>query len=266
MPQRGVLVNCGNYPDGRKSPPRRARRQSASNIGCPDVNFTRSNTPFVPARTNRNLPSNTKSGTLSANAVGVLHHKLVSDRRVEVLSGWFARLLPPGAQRVLDVGCGDGLISAVLQQKRPEIAIEGIDVLPRIQTHIPVVSFDGSRFPFPNASFDVVLFSDVLHHTLDPIVLLREACRTATQHILIKDHFRDGMAAQARLRFMDWVGNARFGVSLPYNYWSQEQWRASWKAVSLKPEHLVTRLDLYPKPADWIFGAKLHFIGLLSRV
>ncbi|MCU1302655.1 MAG: methyltransferase type 11 [Candidatus Sulfotelmatobacter sp.] len=166
---------------------------------------------------------------------------------------------------MLDVGCGDGLISALLQQKRPDISVQGIDVLPRHYTHIPVEIFDGSVFPFANDSFDVVLFSDVLHHTPDATVLLREARRTAKQHVLIKDHYREGIAANARLRFMDWVGNARFGVALPYNYWTRHQWHAAWQQIGLQPGQMVTKLGLYPKPADWIFGAQLHFIALLQR-
>jgi SAM-dependent methyltransferase len=167
--------------------------------------------------------------------------------------------------RVLDVGCGDGLISALLQQKRSDIAVQGIDVLPRAQTHIPVEMFDGSRFPFASASFDAVLFSDVLHHTVDPAILLQEARRVARQHVLIKDHYREGLAANTRLRFMDWVGNARFGVALPYNYWTRQQWYAAWERIGLQPVQLVTKLGLYPKPADWVFGAQLHFIALLRR-
>jgi SAM-dependent methyltransferase len=209
------------------------------------------------------MASNTKSDTLSTS-VGVLHNKLVSSRRVAVLANWFAKLLPSGV-RVLDVGCGDGTISALLQQKRPDISVQGIDVLPRAQTHIPVEIFDGSSFPFASASFDVVLFSDVLHHTADATILLREAWRTAKQHLLIKDHFREGLAANARLRFMDWVGNARFGVALPYNYWTRQQWNTAWRQVGLQPEQLVTDLSLYPMPADWVFGAQLHFIALLRR-
>lgn len=216
-----------------------------------------------PATINYQMASNTKSDTLSTS-VGVLHNKLVSSRRVAVLANWFAKLLPSGV-RVLDVGCGDGTISALLQQKRPDISVQGIDVLPRAQTHIPVEIFDGSSFPFASASFDVVLFSDVLHHTADATILLREAWRTAKQHLLIKDHFREGLAANARLRFMDWVGNARFGVALPYNYWTRQQWNTAWRQVGLQPEQLVTDLSLYPMPADWVFGAQLHFIALLRR-
>jgi SAM-dependent methyltransferase len=198
------------------------------------------------------------------SAIGVLHEKLVFNRRVEILAGWFAQLAPPSA-RILDVGCGDGLISAVLQSRRPDLALRGIDVLPRNHTHIPVEIFDGSRIPFDDGSFDVVLFSDVLHHTPDPAVLLREARRVAAHCVLIKDHNRNGLAAGARLRFMDWVGNARFGVALPYNYWTERQWRTAWKEIGLTPDQLITNVGLYPPPANWIFGARLHFIARLTK-
>jgi len=198
------------------------------------------------------------------SAIGVLHENLVFNRRVEILAGWFAQLAPPGA-RVLDVGCGDGLISAVLQSRRPDLTLRGIDVLPRKHTHIPVEIFDGSRIPFDDQSFDVVLFSDVLHHTPDPAILLHEARRVAAHCILIKDHNRNGLAAGARLRFMDWVGNARFGVALPYNYWTDRQWQDSWREIGLHPERLVTDLGLYPLPANWIFGASLHFVARLTK-
>jgi SAM-dependent methyltransferase len=198
-----------------------------------------------------------------AGAIGFLHGRLVANRRIDVLTRWFAEMLPPCAS-VLDVGCGDGAISAVLQTKRPDVRIRGIDVLPRAQTYIPVELFDGVRFPFENASFDVVLFSDVLHHTEDAVDLLREAKRVAARNVLIKDHYRKGLAAGLRLRFMDWVGNARYGVALPYNYWTEAQWEAAWRKLDLVPVQVVGRLALYRIPADWVFGARLHFIALLK--
>lgn len=198
-----------------------------------------------------------------ARYAGILHDKLVFDRRVRVLSDWFAQLTPKDA-RVLDVGCGSGLIAALLSSKRPDIEIQGVDVLARGHSHIPVQIFDGVRLPFQDKSFDVVLFSDVLHHTPDPLALQREARRVANQFVLIKDHYRKGLAAATRLRFMDWVGNARFGVSLPYNYWTEEQWHDGWREIGLRRERLITRLGLYPVTADWLFGAQLHFITMLA--
>jgi SAM-dependent methyltransferase len=211
------------------------------------------------------LQPNRKSDLLPSITIGDAHQKLVSGRRVEVLSNWFAQLLPAGV-RLLDVGCGDGFVSSVLQSKRPDISVRGIDVLPREHTHIPVEIFDGHQFPFPDGAFDVVLFSDVLHHTDEPAILLKEARRVASRHVLLKDHYRKGIAAHTRLRFMDWVGNARFGVALPFNYWREEQWQGAWREIGLQPRQLITRLGLYPRPADWVFGASLHFIALLDRV
>jgi SAM-dependent methyltransferase len=202
--------------------------------------------------------------TFASNAAGTLHEKLVFNRRVGVLAVWFAKLIPEGAT-VLDVGCGDGLVAAVLQSKRPDIEVQGIDVLPRDKTHMRVSMFDGTNIPFPDASFDVVMFSDVLHHTEDPTILQLQARRVSKRNILIKDHFRKGIAANARLRFMDWVGNSRFGVALPYNYWSDAQWQSAWQLIGLRPEQLITKLGLYPVPAKWLFEARLQFIALLSK-
>ena len=184
-------------------------------------------------------------------------------RRVQVLADWFAQLAPNNA-RILDVGCGSGLVAALLKRKRPDIEILGVDVLVRDETYIPVQAFDGGRLPFADRSFDVVLFSDVLHHTPDPLALQSEAQRVARQFVLIKDHYKKGLFAATRLRLMDWVGNARFGVSLPYNYWTEPQWHAAWQQLGLRPERLISSLGLYPVPADWLFGAGLHFIGLLA--
>ena len=198
------------------------------------------------------------------DTIGTLHNKLLFNRRAEILAERFASLLPHNAS-VLDIGCGDGLVSSIVQAKRPDLTIRGVDVLPRRESHIPVEMFDGVQVPYPDGAFDVVLFSDVLHHTENPGALQREAYRLARQYVLIKDHNRNGLFAGLRLRLMDWAGNARFGIALPYNYWTKARWQEEWSCIGLQPERSVTRLHLYPPPVDWVFGAKLHFITLLRK-
>lgn len=196
--------------------------------------------------------------------VEAIHGGYVHNRRVRVLSDHFAKLIPANS-RVLDVGCGDGFLSKLIQNKRPDISIEGIDVLVRDSTHVPVQFFDGYSLPFADNEFDVVLFVDVLHHTTDPNVLLQEACRVSKNDVLIKDHTQDGLFARSTIRFMDHVGNARHGVALPFNYWPERDWRGAFKRLGLSISYWTQSLQLYPWWGNWLFGRSLHFIARLSK-
>lgn len=200
----------------------------------------------------------------SVGITGKIHTHLLLSRRASILAKHLAPLLPSRA-RVLDVGCGDGIIDHLIQQMRPDVTIEGIDVLVRPNPKIPVKSFDGSIIPFPDAGFDAAMFIDVLHHTEDPFVLLKEGARVA-KRILIKDHLREGFLSAATLRFMDWFGNAHHGVALPYNYWSLDQWNAAFSALDATLSQMISSLGLYPAPASWVFERNLHFIAKLDRL
>lgn len=199
--------------------------------------------------------------------VGAAHSKSVHSRRVGVLANHFAEMIP--AQHcVLDVGCGDGLIDALLAQRRPDLQLAGVDVLVRPNARIPVTPFDGLRLPYKDRSWDTVLFCDALHHAADPVALLREAARVARQSVVIKDHSVQGVLAWHTLRFMDYVGNAPHGVALPYTYLTPQQWQDAFAASSLRPENVRTELGIYPRWANPIFGRSLHFIaacGILER-
>ena len=197
------------------------------------------------------------------SAIARVHSGYVAGRRVAVLAGHLAELLPRDAS-VLDVGCGDGSLAKLICDRRPDVQMRGIDVLVRERTAIPVEPFDGSHFPAADGSCDVVMFVDVLHHTDDARVLLREARRVARRNILLKDHTRDGLLAGPTLRFMDGVGNARFGVALPYNYWSRAQWQTAFRDLDVNVEVWQSRLGLYPSWANWLFGRSLHFIARTS--
>jgi SAM-dependent methyltransferase len=191
------------------------------------------------------------------------HESLVYSRRISRLATCIANLLPAGA-RVLDVGCGDGLLALEVSKIRGDIQITGIDVLLRSERFIPVSRFDGTTIPHEDRFFDVVTFVDVLHHTVDPTVLLREASRVARQAVIVKDHTRNGPLAGTRLRFMDWVGNARHGVALPYNYWPRQRWHTELNALGLEIVSWREELDLYPWWANWMFGFSLQFIASLT--
>ena len=181
------------------------------------------------------------------------------ERRASVLARHLAELMPRDAA-VVDVGCGDGLIGALVQEHRPDLHLSGIDIGTRGETHIPVTEFDGLSIPFADSEFDVVMLVDVLHHAEQPTTLLAEAARVARRAIVLKDVTPLGPLSNATLRFMDWVGNARHGVPLPYDFWSQAQWRSAFAELGLSVEEQRRRLGLYPPPWNLLFEKRMHFI------
>jgi len=193
-----------------------------------------------------------------------LHGEFSATRRVRVLGERIAARIPRGA-RVLEVGSGDGRLTAKLAELRPDVELSGLDVLLRPASRFEVELFDGRTLPHAPESFDLVLFVDVLHHTEDPRTLLAEARRVTKSRILIKDHALEGLAAGATLRFMDRVGNERYGVALPYNYWPAQRWREAFSALGLEVESCERRLGLYPFPLNLAFERSLHFLALLRR-
>jgi SAM-dependent methyltransferase len=92
---------------------------------------------------------------------------------------------------VLDVGCGTGYLCAHVQEMygvRPC----GVDVVDLRQIQIPFQHFDGTSIPFPNKAFDHVVLSEVLHHSHEPMALVKECCRVARRSIILFEDMPDG--------------------------------------------------------------------------
>lgn len=198
------------------------------------------------------------------NLPEALHESYAKNRRIRVLAGHLIDLVPKGAH-VLDVGTGDGAIARILQENRPDISIEGLEFQVREDCAIPCQAFDGEHLPHANGSVDYACFIDVLHHTQDPLPLLREAIRVARKGLLIKDHLKQGFLASPTLRFMDGVGNRRYHVNLPHNYFAPSQWQHIWADLGVSPVEWKESLDIYPWWANWVFGRKLHYFARLEK-
>jgi SAM-dependent methyltransferase len=199
---------------------------------------------------------------LGMDAVGAVHGKVVFSRRVDVLASLIARLVPTG--RVIDVGCGDGSIAHRVGELRPDVTLEGFDVLVRKATDIPVREFDGLHLPLGNDSAAACLLVDVLHHAEDPLGLLEECARVAPV-IVVKDHLAHTRLEWRILAVMDWVGNRPHGVVLPYHYYSPGSWDATVAHACLREAVRDRPGRLYPLPFSLVFGGRLHFVSRLER-
>ena len=192
-----------------------------------------------------------------------IYESYVQMQRVNVVSGLLAEHIPRDSS-VLDIGCGDGTLASTITASRKDLRIEGVDVMVRPSVLIKVREYDGLKLPFPDGSVDVAMFVDVLHHAEQPLAVLSDAARVARGAIIIKDHLRQGFMAQTRLKMMDWMGNARYGVSLPYRYWNRSEWREAFAQCGLIEKTFLSGLHLYRFPLEWFFGGSLQFISVLT--
>lgn len=198
-----------------------------------------------------------------STALRSVHGLMISGRRAEVLSARIAEMLPQGA-RVLDIGCGDGLVESLIMARRPDVRFTGVDIRVRPDCRIEAREYDGVSIPMKDGSVDVAMIIDVLHHTPDPEVVLREACRVARRHVIIKDHLVDGVLAEETLRFMDWAGNAPYGTVLTYQFWTEAGWLDCFSRLGLTVSCWHDRLGLYMWPLSMAFDRRLHFLARLD--
>lgn len=197
-------------------------------------------------------------------SIKFLHHNMVFKRRITVLSKCILQLLPEKV-KILDIGCGDGTISNNVRGKRPEIDYQGIDIVARPTCSIPFKLYNGEDIPYDDHSFDIVQFIDVLHHTMDLKLHLENALKITRQYVLIKDHICNNRLDFAILKFMDWLGNAPYGIKLVYNFKSKEYWDSLFTELNLEVVYIKNRIMLYPQPFNLIFGRNLHFVALLKK-
>lgn len=84
------------------------------------------------------------------------------------------RLIPDGAKRVLDIGCGWGLIGKKLKETGP-VEVVGIEINPEAAEkakanldRIYLGDVETMDLDFANGYFDCVVFGDALEHMVDP--------------------------------------------------------------------------------------------------
>jgi ubiquinone/menaquinone biosynthesis C-methylase UbiE len=189
----------------------------------------------------------------------------------ETITGLFPSTHP--GTRALDVGCGDMTIAETISARNRSIAWTCTDIH-ELPHHLrdsekweKYRTFDGRSLPFEADSFDVVLFSDVLHHCLpNAEALLREAARVG-RFVVIKDHFEYGWYSRQMLRLLDFVGNYGYGVELPKKYFSQESFRQTFRQAGLVEHTTLNNLDLYSGMPflRWFLGKSWQFIAVLQR-
>lgn len=112
----------------------------------------------------------------------------------------------PG-QRVLDIGCADGTLGALLKERGSWVG--GVELsqsaVERARQRLDAVwSFDIEQ-PWPSElrqmPFDIIIFGEVLEHVFNPVAVLRQACGVLKS---------DGAIIITTPNFMTWTNRLRF--------------------------------------------------------
>lgn len=194
------------------------------------------------------------------NALIATHQYLSHGRRINVLARTLSDVIvqimadrPGQSASILDVGCGDMTLADAIAQQVTGANLSCVDIHP-VPTELARIdprwqrysTFDGKHLPFADETFDVVMFSDVLHHVPDELrtPLLASAARVG-RIVLVKDHFETGWWSRQTLRAMDWVGNFGYGVSVPTRYFDRQSFTKLCSNAGLTIDHLDIGVRLY---------------------
>jgi ubiquinone/menaquinone biosynthesis C-methylase UbiE len=103
----------------------------------------------------------------------------------------FARAAP---ESVLDVGCGEGVLTTQWADRLPGRTVVGVDLPdPKLETHwhashrqnLEFITGRAEELPFGSDEFDLVAAIETLEHVADPERAVAELARVAHRHVLV---------------------------------------------------------------------------------
>lgn len=101
-------------------------------------------------------------------------------------------LSPVTPLSILEVGCGEGKLSSLLHNWKPDAQVFGVDISERVfdqsilrSANVQVAVQSAVALGFPDRSFDLVVAVEVLEHLEEPELALAELRRVARRHLLL---------------------------------------------------------------------------------
>ncbi len=137
--------------------------------------------------------------------------------------------------KVLDIGCGNGIITNFLKQYF-EINIKGCDIKNYLIYKVPFIKIVNNQLPYTKKVFNVALLNDVLHHVTkkEQEELIRQATKVADR-VLIFEAEPTSMGKIADIV----LNKFHYGdLNAPLTFRSIEDWQKLFKKMSLKSKEM----------------------------
>lgn len=162
--------------------------------------------------------------------------------------------------RILDVGCGTGLLLERLHHRFPDATLTGIDVTPgmltvaaqRLGPRADLLLGDASALPLREGAFDVVVSSSVWHYLRAPDLALAEWRRVLRPggSLIVTDWSRDFVTMRALNRLLKVVNRAHWRT------WNEQELRAALRRAGF------TNIEVDRHRQGWFWGM---MVGRASR-
>jgi SAM-dependent methyltransferase len=143
-------------------------------------------------------------------------------KRLKIQAEMLGDHIGPG-EMVLDVGCESGHLCKFIAEMHGATAT-GIDVHDERSVPIDFRIFDGKSIPFADNAFDHVVLSFVLHHSSDPMALIKECRRVARRSVIAFEDLPETRFARMLSSIHVWLFNVSFRLESGGDYRMALRW------------------------------------------
>jgi SAM-dependent methyltransferase len=197
------------------------------------------------------------------------------EQRSEIVAGEIQPFLT--GTSLLDIGCGNGLIARACADRFKNVLL--LDVVSYVDkdNRLPFLKYSEGRALELPRPYDTVLLLTVLHHSLDPIFLLRQAWQfTRRRLIVIESVFGNTDAGPANKYalaghsideqlgyavYVDWLYNRVLhdDIPVPYNFTTPDRWLDTFQKEGMP---IASSVNL---GQDIPIAPELHHLFVLER-